>query len=300
MSSVEQFVALFRGRGDAYGSWEGGCIRQTVTVDSFRRHLDGTEPFGVYPIITKDGQEYVAWGCIDIDIDDLDGARNLQTILKARNIPTWVERTRKGYHVWCFPEQPVTAAIMRRALLAAHQVLDYPAKEVNPKQETLASGQLGNYVRLPYYGPQDGVPVDRYIMDDNDVALTLHQFLGVVTRAPVKAIESTAQLWRPPAVAHVTFDTTTAVSSSDVERIMHRPPVGKTAWTIWKYGPRPEWPDRSNTLTRLAGHLCRDGVPMDQAWLVLVDADRRWGKFHGRADGDHQLRRILQHGYGER
>ena len=299
MSSVEEFVALFRGRGDAYGSWDGGCVRQPVTVDSFRRHLDGTEPFGIYPIITKDGEAYVAWGCIDIDIDDLDGARNLQTILMARNIPTWVERTRKGYHVWCFPEQPVLASVMRRALLAAHQVLDYPAKEVNPKQESLALGQLGNYVRLPYYGPQDGVPVDRYIMDNDDNPLTLHRFLEVVTRAPVEAIEATAQLWRPPTVAHVTFDTTSTVSSEEVSRLMHRPPVGKVAWTIWKFGPRPEWPDRSNTLTRLAGHLCRDGLPMEQAWLVLVDADKRWGKFHGRADGEHQLRRILQHGYGE-
>jgi len=300
VSTVEQFVALFRGRGDAYGSWEGGCVRQPVTVDSFRRHLDGSEPFGVYPMIVNNGNFYVAWGCIDIDIDDLDGARNLQTILKARDIPTWVERTRKGYHVWCFAEQPILAATMRRALLAAHQALNYPAKEVNPKQEQLGNGQLGNYVRLPYYGAANEQPENRYMLDDNDQPMTLHDFLSVVTRAPVEALEATAVLWRAPVIPSLNFDTSIETSPEAVRYLMQSPHVGPTARAIWMHGPHPDSPDRSNTLTRLAGHLCRDGVPIEHAWPVLVDADKRWGKFHGRADGELHLRRILQYGYGER
>ena len=35
---------------------------------------------------------------------------------------------------------------MRRCLLAAHQVCEYPAKEVNPKQDKVNG--YGNYVRL--------------------------------------------------------------------------------------------------------------------------------------------------------
>jgi len=303
MTPLEQFVDLFRGRGDAYGSWEGGCVRQPLTVEVFRRHLEGEEKIGVYPIVPTADGDLCIWGCIDIDIDDLDGARNLQTILKARNIPTWVERTRKGYHVWCFTDSLMPAATMRRALLAAHQVLNYPAREVNPKQETLTSGQLGNYVRLPYYGKQDGVPPDRYMMDDNDTPLDLGQFLERVTKASRDDIESTAQLWVAPAQT-TKLDGGESVWGTDthdqVKGLMRSNAVDAATYSIWMHGANREPYDRSATLVRLARKLSEQGIPMEIAWPVLIDADRRWGKFHSRRDGEQQLQKILEHGYRPR
>jgi hypothetical protein len=270
-----------------------------LTVDTFKRHLDGTEKIGVYPIVTTASGDLCIWGCIDIDTDDLDGARNLQTILKARNITTFVERTRKGYHVWCFAESLVLASTMRRALLAAHQTLNYPAKEVNPKQERLARGQVGNYVRLPYYGPQEGVPVDRFVMDDNDNPLDLGGFLATVRKTSVAALEETASLWVAPPVTQYTGGE--AVWGQDthdlIAPLMRSDDVNGTVYSIWRHGPMPDHPDRSGALVRLAFHLCECHIPIEQAWLVLIDADRRWGKFHARTDGEYQLRRILEHGY---
>jgi hypothetical protein len=299
VTPLEQFIDLFRGRGDCYGSWDGGCVRNPLTPDTFKRHLDGTEKIGVYPIVPTPNGDMTIWGCIDIDTDDLDGARNLQTILKARNILTWVERTRKGYHVWCFADRLLPAATMRRALLAAHQVLDYPAKEVNPKQEQLAAGKVGNYVRLPYYGPQEGVPVDRYIMDDNDNPLYLGQFLAVVRKTKVADIEQTAAMWVAPPVTEFTGGHSVwgQDTSAIITPLMQSDRVSGTAHMIWKRGPMPDNPDRSNALVRLAAHLRESDVPIEHAWLVLIDADRRWGKFHSRFDGEHQLRRILEYGY---
>ena len=46
---LEDFVSLFRGRGDAYGSWEGGCVRSPVSPQTFLDHLNGELLFGVYP-----------------------------------------------------------------------------------------------------------------------------------------------------------------------------------------------------------------------------------------------------------
>ena len=40
---VKNFAALFAGRTDAYGSWDGGCIKQPVTQGSFTKHLWGEE-----------------------------------------------------------------------------------------------------------------------------------------------------------------------------------------------------------------------------------------------------------------
>lgn len=299
MTPLEQFIDLFRGRGDCYGSWEGGCVRSKLTPDTFKRHLDGDEKIGVYPIVPASDADLCIWGCIDIDTDDLDGARNLQTILRARNIHTFVERTRKGYHVWCFADGLLPAATMRRALLAAHQVLDYPAKEVNPKQERLASGKVGNYVRLPYYGPQEGVPVDRYVMDDNDNPLDLGEFLEFVRKTSVADIEATAELWvAPPVTQYAGGESVWGMDTHDiVSPLMRSDAVNGIAYSIWMHGPLPTAPDRSNTLVRLAGHLCECSVPIEQAWLVLIDADRRWGKFHSRPDGEAQLRRILEYGY---
>src|SRR5690606_35048333 len=34
-SAVGAFARLFSGRDDAYGSWEGGCVRAEVTTDTY-------------------------------------------------------------------------------------------------------------------------------------------------------------------------------------------------------------------------------------------------------------------------
>ena len=74
---AEVFVQLFRGRGDAFGTWAGGAVRERVTPDMFERHLLSTNPedwFGVYNVIG----ERCSWGCVDIDTDDVVLAYNIQ------------------------------------------------------------------------------------------------------------------------------------------------------------------------------------------------------------------------------
>jgi hypothetical protein len=38
---------------------------------------------------------------------------------------------------------------------------------------------------------------------------------------------------------------------------------------------------------------------LEHAFAVLSDADRRWGKFHGREDAEEQLRSILESAYSK-
>lgn len=298
---VADFVTLFRGRGDAHGTWEGGCKRTPVTAETYRGHLYGTEFIGIYPVVPMRGEARCVWGCSDIDIDDLDAARNLQTAFAVKQIDAWVEKTRKGYHVWVFSTSTVTAATMRRAFLAAHQAVDYPAKEVNPKQESVGAG-FGNYVRLPYpneYGPQpyrgeyNDIHV-RFMLDDDDQRMPLSAFVmtAIASRATPEQLESIASLWVAPQRNEVNFDAST---TDEAYALVCR--AGGLANIIWRDGPRAG-SDRSITLFRLAV-VCRDSnLTPSETVEVIRSADLRWGKFHMRPDPDKEIYRLVSKVYG--
>lgn len=288
---MDGFVTLFRGRGDVYGSWEGGCIKKLLTRETFYQHLNGDQLIGVYPIMPHRGTWWTAWGCSDIDVDDLDAARNLQTAFLAKGITSWVEKTRKGYHVWVFADGLVHAATMRRAFLAAHQAIKYPAKEVNPKQESAGSG-YGNYVRLPYPGVLQRAPENRFILDDQDAYMGLDEFveLAMARRTTMEQLESIASLWKPPTRTHINDLETTL----DLRRILHK--VGPVPYIIWRDGPI-EGSDRSSTLFRLACKVRDAELTPAEALAVLRSADQRWGKFHTRIDGERELIKIIERSY---
>lgn len=292
MTIVQDFLTLFRGRGDAYGSWEGGCVREKVNEDTFLRHLTGEEKVGIYPCVPNGDVTICAWGCSDIDVDDLDAARNLQTALLMKNVYSWVEKTRKGYHVWVFATVPVKAATMRRALLAAHEACNYPAKEVNPKQENTGT-KLGNYVRLPYPGELTEPCAERFVLDGEENRMELAQFVSraLANRATPDTLESVAQMYRPPVMRSVAFD----APIDEVAPLLKRIPA--LPFIIWRDGPI-EGGDRSTTLYRLAHRLSETDLSPTEAFSIVRNADMRWGKFHLRPDGDKEIEKMIRRAFG--
>lgn len=307
---INKFTQLFRGRGDAHGNWDGpgsGHGMGALTPDHFQRHLCSptkTDWIGVYPHL---GERGVTWGCIDIDgkdfrvTEDIDMwdwpqmwelADTLQTVLGVKNIWAYLEQTTNGIHVWVFPHTGIApAASMRRALMAACTAVGYAPKEVNPKQEELAAGKLGNYVRIPYYGhlsDRDGQP-DRYMVDADREPVGLEDFLDAVRLTSLSALAEVATLWTPP--VRVTFN---GPPPEDVAPIISM--LSGIAHTIWKDGPL-EGRDRSNTLAKLAYTLQQDGIQMPAAFAVVKDADARWGKFADRPDCDDQIMRFVERAY---
>lgn len=287
--TVDLFVKLFRGRGDVHGAWDGGCVRRPCDRESFRRHLDGEEHIGIYPAFNWEGRTLCVWGCTDIDYDKIEEPLAIQEALEAKSVVSWLEKTRKGYHLWVFAAGLVPAVDMRRMFLAAHQVAGVPAKEVNPKQEQLIGGQVGNYVRLPYPGGLEerriwwaGEPVD---VDWFVQAATKH-----ITQAD--KIAELASYWRPPATVHHI----TAAPSQDMAAAARAlGPIGKI---IFRDGPLPER-DRSTTLLRLAFE-CRDaGLAPEDCLILLEDADLRWGKFMQRPNGQTELVKLIIKSYGK-
>lgn len=287
---IEKFMSMFGGRTDAQGTWEGGCKRHPVSYETFAKHLYGEELIGIYPL--TDGSS-VRWGCSDIDVDDIDSARNLQTALKIKGITSFVEKTKRGYHVWVFANDWIPAPIMRRAFLSAHEAIGLEAKEVNPKQEECTG--LGNYVRLPYPGGIDSIPENRFMLSDiNDEPMTLKQFIDSAydTRVSINLLRPIAEKHRPRAKAH--FENT--ITSVNVQSSLDK--VNGYIATIWRHGPL-EGKNRSGTLVRMCHYMREYGTPINDAYNILVDADKRWGKFHLRADGVVHLTKIIEDCYGK-
>jgi hypothetical protein len=285
------YVSLFRGRGDVYGHEEGRCVKEPLTRDIFAGHLDGTHlPIGVYPIVPMRDGYYVVWGCCDIDVEDLSQAVRLRDALRAVDITAWIERSRsKGYHVWVFSAGLTPASDMRRMLLLAHQVAEVPAREVNPKQETLSGNNYGNYVRLPY--PDYTASTDkRRVLDDDFQPIPLEQFVGMAyaTRVQPDHIAELAKLWVPPAPAVAVRNLDTC-ESVDVA-LVKLSPLGKV---IWRDGPL-EGRDRSSTLMRLAYESVNSGLNPSEVKVLITDADLRWGKYHLRANGEMEIDKIVQ------
>lgn len=285
------YVSLFRGRGDVYGHEEGRCVKEPLTREVFAGHLDGTHsPIGVYPIVPLHGGHYVAWGCCDIDVEDLGMAVRLRDALAAAGVTSWIERSRsKGYHVWVFAAGVCPASDMRRMLLLAHQVADVPAREVNPKQESLSGGNYGNYVRLPYN--DYAVSTDkRRVLDDNYQPMPLDFFVGAAhaSRNDPALIAQLASMWTPPAPVIAVRNLDVCESVDDA--LSKLSPLGKV---IWRDGPL-EGRDRSSTLTKLAYECVRSGMNPSETKVLITDADLRWGKYHLRSGGELEIDKLVQ------
>lgn len=287
------FIRLFRGRGDAYGHEEGRCVKEPLTTDVFVDHLRGVNPIGVYPVVPP--HNICVWGCTDIDIEDISLATTMRSCLEAAGVVSWIERSRsKGYHVWVFASEPVSAKDMRRMLLAAHQVAGIPPREVNPKQETVSMSHYGNYVRLPYVnGLLEPLPERRVILDDNLEPIPFPRFvtLALASTVPVETIRRLSSFYKEPErkTAVVQMDTPTSVK----EALVGLSPLGKV---IWRDGPLPN-KDRSTTLAHLAHECVRSGLTPSETRVVIADADQRWGKYHLRPNGDLEINKLVERVY---
>lgn len=294
---LKDFITLFRGRGDVYGHNEGRCVKEPLTIDVFQNHFIDT-PIGVYPMVPNSGDFYVAWGCSDFDTADaLDNAVKLHDALLEAGIVSWIERSRsKGYHVWVFSDTPVRAIDMRYMLLMASQVAEVPTTEVNPKQKALKRHQYGNYVRLPYANIAD-IDTDRQrvilraTIYDRHVPMQLLDFVrsAMDNRTPSALIQRIAAMYVPPSETPTIINYEQEYDATLSEAMELLSPLGKV---IWRDGPL-EGKDRSTTLAKLGHESVRSGLNPSQTKTVLKTADKRWGKYHLRNDGDLEIDKLV-------
>ncbi len=113
-----------------------------VTGSVLVRHLAGQMSIGTY---IRDEKGLCSFAVFDADqTDGLAVLKDLQTELANQGFPAYLERSRRGGHLWLFFRQPCPAALARAWLLplAAARHL-----ELFPKQ---SSGRgIGSLIRLP-------------------------------------------------------------------------------------------------------------------------------------------------------
>jgi hypothetical protein len=282
---------IFAGRTDSHGQdvakdgeiGKGGMrVDAPVTTDLFQKHLDGEIGLGIYPTWhTEHGVLMASWGCADIDTGLWSEAYGLATALTAMGITPHIERSRsKGWHIWCFPTEPVPATMMRRAFKVAYAAIELPTKEINPKSETLRPGQVGNYVRLPYkdhhknYGPMarqtfltgwdsegEGIPLD--------LGDWLYGYDGT-SQTSSELICEWGNRWREPKRTRI--DTVNDISDEALKKLVGNLPGD--LFVFVKNGPQA---DRSGGLVALAFKLRRNGYGAEEIYHIIEVADQQWG-----------------------
>lgn len=180
---VQLFRSLFRGRDDVHavrwedargrsgyvpavaGGWRKGQRPRErrylpLTDEVVRRHLDGEETIGVYPLLDDDRCWWLA-----ADFDGSGWQLDALAYLHAAGhlqLAAYLERSRsgRGGHVWIFFAEPVTATYARRlgsglvrAAIDRRSELDLDSYDrLFPSQDLQPRGSFGNLIALPLQG----------------------------------------------------------------------------------------------------------------------------------------------------
>lgn len=219
MDSVDRMMRLFSGYRGAHGTHgspttsrgvkkeikkTASTVREPVTRSIWEQHLRGERPLGVIPITEEN---MCHWGCIDVDVYDLDHA---EAVKKMEHLPLVGCRTKSGgLHAFLFLSSPAPAEDMRASLQSIAASLGWGGCEIFPKQtEVLAQrGDIGNWLNMPYLG---GNETDRYCIKKNGLAMSLEEFLRYAERKRIDSLDSisvdvTEELSDgPPCLQHLT------------------------------------------------------------------------------------------------
>ena len=91
-NTVQQFMRLFKGRADAFGTGKGQWIKNPPTPETYLKHLEGRgHGLGIAPLL-DDGTVWFA--AIDLDEPNFEAAKEMQEFLGFAT--TWIERSRSG------------------------------------------------------------------------------------------------------------------------------------------------------------------------------------------------------------
>ena len=186
MSIEKQFASIFDGLKAAYGTYKvdskklngkhsgtAAVIREPRAQELWEEHLSGKGiSIGIIPI-NEDNN--CRWGCVDIDVYNLDHKALLARIRKLK-LPLVVCRSKSGgAHVFLFTTEWVSAKDMQEVLRHVAAAIGYGGSEIFPKQIqlNLERGDVGNFLNLPYYDHENGL---RYAIQDDGSAASLDEF----------------------------------------------------------------------------------------------------------------------------
>ena len=173
---------ILSGKKDSRGKEKGKpwIKRETPTEQVWIDHIEGKQDndgkllpaLGIIPI-NEDNK--CKWGCIDVDVYNLDHKKVIDKI-KELKFPLITFRSKSGgAHLFLVADKFIPAFLMQDKLRQMSEALGYEGSEVFPKQTELLTerGDVGNFLNLPYH---DGTKGLRYALDEDGKALSLESF----------------------------------------------------------------------------------------------------------------------------
>ena len=123
------------------------CIRKPLLERHLIAHLKGKITLGIYLLDQDNHSRFVV---IDAD-DDLQLARlaNIAMSLAQQQVPSYLETSRRGGHLWFFFERPMPGRDARSFGIGLLKSYDMKNIELYPKQDKLEDGP-GSLIRLPF------------------------------------------------------------------------------------------------------------------------------------------------------
>ena len=147
------YIALFAARTDAYAIWtdEGWrAVREELTPTVVIRAFEDRRPVSGYTV-GPDNLTHVA--ALDVDLEDgLAIATKVARVMWAHGAPAFVERSRRGAHVWSILDARLPAIVVRRGLRAflhLAEIAPDPKIELRPGADRLGNEGLGFALRMP-------------------------------------------------------------------------------------------------------------------------------------------------------
>ncbi|MGA7193996.1 MAG: CHC2 zinc finger domain-containing protein [Anaerolineales bacterium] len=123
------------------------CIHEPLNVSHLYAHLRGEITLGTYLLNRESKVRFVV-----LDNDSETGWEYLLTCgskLANANIPAYIERSRRGGHIWIFFEKPIEGSLARAFSETVAKKYRFEGFEIYPKQDTVGQG-FGSLIRLPF------------------------------------------------------------------------------------------------------------------------------------------------------
>lgn len=235
---VALFRSLFRGRSDVFASrWEsaktlgrsgwaprcanewrpGTCFKPKVkcaecasrrfvalTSTEIRRHLEGRQTIGIYPLLPDETCCLVA-----IDLDGAswrDDVAALRESAEHLGIPVLVERSRSGdgAHIWVLFSEAVSARAARSVgsllltrAMSRQAIAMSSYDRLFPNQDTMPTGGFGNLIALPLQRQRRIAGCTVFLGEDLEPYPDQWAYLAAVQRLPAsRALEIAAEAER--------------------------------------------------------------------------------------------------------
>src|SRR6266700_6591884 len=145
---VQAYASLFMHCWERYAVQQGDgsywCVQEPLSLYSLAAHLAGRRTLGTYLLDVASTCAFAVF-----DADSADGLGRLAVLtreLAQQGVPTVLEASRRGGHLWVHLSGPTPASVVRAWLLPYAVAFGV---ELYPKQDRLAPGGSGSLIRLP-------------------------------------------------------------------------------------------------------------------------------------------------------